>query len=192
MGKSSLKIVTSEVKNFFKEVIEAPPELEKQKIFEEEVAEETAEELTLVEEKEECKEVIEIPNAVDDGQEVLAQLNSATSRWKETGDLQVHLEPPVPLRTRMKERLHSWKEKSAPHLHHLHDATKNLLHKFKEHKTHNLPTPPSETHSAPVVQENTVIEQEIMADWIAVLGKTKENKVDRQEIEQLYKQLSDV
>src|SRR3989344_3095000 len=106
MGKSSLKKtvshVTREVKSFLKDAVDAPPE-EKVEVPEE-LSEEKCE-LPLVEETE---RELEFP--VDKGQEILAELNSATSRWKETGDLQIHFAPFVPFTTRVKTKLRAIKE----------------------------------------------------------------------------------
>jgi len=77
--------VTDQVKEFLKDAVEVPPEEPKPKVIEEELEQEPEEELV--------EDISELPT-VDDSQEILAQLNTATSHWKETGDVQVHFDVP--------------------------------------------------------------------------------------------------
>src|SRR3989344_4279028 len=130
MGKPSMtrtfSHVTDQVKEFLKDAVEVPPEEPKPKVIEEELEQEPEEELV--------EDISELP-IVDDSQEILAQLNTATSHWKETGDVQVHFEPPVPLSIRVKETFHHLKEKSAPGFHHIHDAAKLLFSKLRRSKS---------------------------------------------------------
>ena len=190
MGKSSLSLVHN-VKIFLKEAVEAPPEELKEEVFEDEsVEKEFVEELPSVAEVEAHCEDFERSKPVDEHKELLEELNSATSRWKETGDLQVQLEPAIPLRTRMKEVLDKWKEKGAPHVHHLHETAQTLFGKLKSRKVKvAIPVAPTPENKVKV-KENTGVEQEIMNDWIVVLGRTIPVGEERQEIEQLYKQLT--
>ena len=186
MGKPSMtrtfSHVTDQVKEFLKDAVEVPPEEPKPKVIEEELEQEPEEELV--------EDISELP-IVDDSQEILAQLNTATSHWKETGDVQVHFEPPVPLSIRVKETFHHLKEKSAPGFHHIQDTAKLLFSKLRRSKSSAKTS--EKKVPVPLAQEESRcdIEKEILNDWAVVLEKGEvSSDADRKEIEELYHSLS--
>jgi hypothetical protein len=85
---SKFSLFKHKIADVFKEIVEAPPEPQAE--VKEEVKTEVKQEV-----KEEPKEV-EREESNPLRNEVLQNLNSAVSRWKETGDVGLHLEPPAP------------------------------------------------------------------------------------------------
>lgn len=113
MGKKKVSPVanlTHKVQDVLKEIVQAPPEPPKQEEETEELAPETsthaAEQVTEESDQEELEQQSwnEERERKRDmiREEILSKLNHATEQWKETGDVGVHLEPPVPFSEKLK------------------------------------------------------------------------------------------
>lgn len=114
MGKKKISPVsnlTHKVQDVLKEIVQAPSEPPKKEEdeIEEQVSEteksfpeketpepdpEELEEQSWNEERERKRDIIR--------EEILSKLNNATEQWKQTGDVGVHLEPPVPFSEKLK------------------------------------------------------------------------------------------
>lgn len=131
--KSAFSQAAGDIRSFLKEAAQAPPDVPNEGLAEKGAVEESSQECAeeSFEEYEEDVESLKVSEAAAESEDVLAQLNIATSKWKETGDAQLYITATVPLSTRMKEMLHNFKEKSAPSIHHVHDSIRGLLEKMK-------------------------------------------------------------
>jgi hypothetical protein len=112
---------------------------------------------------------------------IVGNLNSAVSKWKETGDIGVHLEPPVPLKDKVKSFLLKVKEKSSP----VAAKLKNRIEEVAEKVSARLK---KAEHAGEKVDADIVVKEE----WTKVLKKLDGmgNAAERDEIEKIYKQLS--
>jgi hypothetical protein len=112
---------------------------------------------------------------------ITGRLNEAVSKWKETGDVGVHLEPPVPLHEKVKGLLAKMKTKSAP----LSVMLKNRAEEVIEKVAVRLK---KAEHSGEKVNTDDIVKEE----WTKVLSKVESvsGKSERDEIEKIYKQLS--
>lgn len=102
MGHRKTSTITSKFASFFKEAVKAPPAPPPE-------PEPTPEEpelpplTTHTDEWEETEIEEETTRMQAEAPNVLDELNSATQRWKETGESGMHLEAPVPLSERAKK-----------------------------------------------------------------------------------------
>ena len=116
MGKKKVSPalnITHKVQDLLKEIVKAPPEPLKQ-----EEVEETTEPETQIERHETVQEEPD-PEELEEQswkeererrrdiarEEILSNLNHATEQWKETGDVGIHLEPPVPFSEKIRKLL---------------------------------------------------------------------------------------
>lgn len=241
MGHRKTSTITQKLSSFFKEAVKAPPPEPEPTPEEPELPpltthtdewEETPEETT-ADEEEVSREQTEAPDVLD-------ELNSATQRWKETGDPGLHLEAPVPLSERAKQVWNKIAHDVSPKVAHALKNKIDIVAQTANTKIHELreaqharalqqqearraatpaqtpPTPPAPElrvtrpttpgpQAAPLqktstrTQETTVpattpeqIDNAIIASWMEVLAKAEEKATpsEREEIEKLYKQLS--
>ncbi len=112
---------------------------------------------------------------------ITGKLSEAVSKWKETGDIGVNLEPPVPLKEKVKGLLSRMKTKSAP----LSAMLKNKADEVME-------TVHSRLKKAEQLGEKVNADAVVREEWAKVLSKVESvsDKSDREEIEKIYKQLS--
>src|SRR3989338_3227839 len=110
MGKkkeSPVTHITNKISRILKEIANAPPleahqdkeEFEQadestKNVKTEIIEEETDDESSLIEEHERRREAYR--------EEIIGRLNNATEQWKQTGELGMKLEPPIPLRDKAK------------------------------------------------------------------------------------------
>jgi hypothetical protein len=148
-------------------------EIEKVRRVEESADEDIDEEQLKKQEREEMGERIH--------DHIVNNLNSAVSKWKETGDLGVHLEPPVPLKDKVKSFLAKVKEKSSP----VALKLKNQIEEVAEKVAARLKRA---EHSGEKIDSDIVVKEE----WTKVLKKLDAMgpPAERDEIEKIYKQLS--
>jgi len=196
---SKFSLFKHRVAGLFKEAVEAPPEehIEPEKEVEtvehgiritaetsdapvkeieerkEEVVEEVDEEDLRRQEREEMREKIH--------EHIVSNLNNAVSKWKETGDIGVHLEPPVPLKDKVKSFLSKVREKSSP----MALKLKNQIEEVAEKVAARLKRA---EHSGETVDADVVVKDE----WDRVLKKMEAmgGASEREEIEKIYKQLA--
>ncbi len=146
-----------------KEIERAPKEVEVDEMDEDELRNQ---------EREKTREMIH--------EHIVGKLNSAVAQWKETGDVGMKLEPPVPLREKVKSMWSHMKEKSAPLAaklkHEIEQVAEKVAARLKkaEQKGEKL--------SADVVVKD---------EWSQVLKKldSMAGPSERDEIEKIYKQL---
>ncbi len=148
-------------------------EIEKVRKVEEIADEELDEEQLKKQEREEMGERIH--------DHIINNLNNAVSKWKETGDIGIHLEPPIPLKDRVKSFLLKVKEKSSP----VALKLKNQIEDVAEKVAARLK---KAEHSGEKIDADVVVKEE----WTKVLKKldTMSPPAERDEIEKIYKQLS--
>lgn len=148
-------------------------EIEKVRKVEEIADEELDEEQLKKQEREEMGERIH--------DHIINNLNNAVSKWKETGDIGIHLEPPIPLKNRVKSFLLKVKEKSSP----VALKLKNQIEDVAEKVAARLK---KAEHSGEKIDADVVVKEE----WTKVLKKldTMSPPAERDEIEKIYKQLS--
>jgi len=204
---SKFSLFKHQVADLFKEIIEDVPEEQPEELeLEKEVETDRIEhgiritaETDAVSEKEieEVRKVEEIADEELDEEQLKKQereemgerihnhiinnLNNAVSKWKETGDLGVHLEPPVPLKDRVKSFLLKVKEKSSP----VALKLKNQIEEVAEKVSARLK---KAEHSGEKIDADVVVKEE----WTKVLKKLDAMgpPAERDEIEKIYKQLS--
>jgi hypothetical protein len=112
---------------------------------------------------------------------ITGRLSEAVSKWKETGDVGVNLELPVPLKEKVKGLLSKMKTRSAP----LSAMLKNKAEEVME-------TVHSRLKKAEQLGEKVNADDVVREEWTKVLSKVESvsGKSDREEIEKIYKQLS--
>lgn len=112
---------------------------------------------------------------------ITGKLSEAVSKWKETGDIGVNMDLPVPLKEKVKGFLSRMKTKSAP----LSAMLKNKADEVME-------TVHSRLKKAEQLGENVNADVVVREEWAKVLSKVESvsDKSDREEIEKIYKQLS--
>jgi hypothetical protein len=204
---SKFSLFKHQVADLFKEIIEDVPEEQPEELNpEKEVETERIEhgiritaETDAVSEKEieEVRKVEEIADEELDEEQLKKQereemrgrihdhiinnLNNAVSKWKETGDIGIHLEPPVPLKDRVKSFLLKVKEKSSP----VALKLKNQIEEVAEKVSARLK---KAEHSGEKIDADVVVKEE----WTKVLKKldAMSPPAERDEIEKIYKQLS--
>jgi hypothetical protein len=156
-----------------KELREVSRVKEKEILKDAEIEEElTAEEIKR-QEREEMRERIH--------EHIVGNLNSAVSKWKETGEIGVHLEPPVPLKDKVRSFLSKVKEKSSP-------VAAKLKMQIEEVAERVAARLKKAEHTGEKVDADVVVKEE----WTKVLKKLDGmgNAAERDEIEKIYKQLS--
>lgn len=112
---------------------------------------------------------------------VVENLNQAVQKWKSTGEVGVHLEPPVPLRDRVKALLSKVKTKSAP----ISVMLKNRVEEVAEKVAARL-------KRAEQSGEKVNTDEVVRDEWKSVVNKIESigGASERDEIEKIYKQLS--
>ncbi|HLF54614.1 MAG TPA: hypothetical protein VI612_02755 [Candidatus Nanoarchaeia archaeon] len=189
---SRFSLFTHKVSSFFKDIVAAPPQIEEEKI---EVPEEKVEEKVESSEKfyEERSEKIEQEAEVEqvedpieeelpqntEHHEALESLNNAVQRWKETGDLGVKLEPPVPLRERMNNFLQRIGKNTV--------VSVKLKARFEEVLEKVKSRIKKAEKSGEKVNADVLVKQE----WSQVLTRLEKlgGNDEREEIEKIYKEL---
>lgn len=148
-------------------------EIEHVRKVEEVVEEELDEEQLKKQEREEMREKIH--------DHIISKLNNAVSKWKETGDIGVNLEPPIPLKDRVKSFLSRVKEKSSP----VASKLRNQIEEVAEKVAARLK---KAEHSGEKIDADLVVKEE----WTKVLKELDAMgpPSERGEIEKIYKQLS--
>src|SRR5574342_410555 len=156
-----------------KEIHKASRVKEKEILKDAEIEEELTAEEIKKQEREEMRERIH--------EHIVGNLNSAVSKWKETGDIGMHLEPPVPLKDKVKSFLSKVKEKSSP-------VAAKLKMQIEEVAEKVAARLKKAEHAGEKVDTDVVVKEE----WTKVLKKLDGmgNAVERDEIEKIYKQLS--
>ncbi len=157
----------------------ALPEKEASRVKEKEILKdaEIEEELTVEELKKQERE--EMRQRIHE--HIVGNLNSAVSKWKETGDIGVHLEPPVPLKDKVRSFLSKVKEKSSP-------VAAKLKAQIEEVAEKVAARMKKAEHAGEKLDTDVVVKEE----WTKVLKKLDGmgNASERDEIEKIYKQLS--
>lgn len=198
---SRFSLFTHKVSSFFKDVVAAPPQIEEEKI---EVPEDKVEEKVENSEKfyevqpekiessekvyeaqsekieqETEEDAVEEPVQYDEHREVLESLNNAVQRWKETGDLGVKLEPPVPLRERMNNFLQRISKNTV--------VSVKLKARFEE----VLEKVKSKIKKAEKSGEKVNADALVKQEWSQVLTRLEKlgGNDEREEIEKIYKEL---
>ncbi len=174
---SKFSLFKHKIASIFKEIVEAPPE-EIKPMQELEVKEEVkpVPEEELDEDELEEKELEKHRDVLHE--EILENLNSAVSRWKETGDVGIHFEAPVPLREKVKFLLSGIKSSA------LSSKLKNKMDEVVEKVSLRLKKAES---SGQKVNSELVVKDE----WKKVLQKMESvsGPSEREEIEKIYKEL---
>ncbi len=195
--ESKFSLFKHKLAGIFREIVEAPPEPVVEKKSSEELQ---GDDIRIVQfgevaVKEEA-EVEKLPEEADEDdlrekeredtrkmihEHITGRLNEAVSKWKETGDVGIHLEPPVPLREKVKGLLSKMKTKSAP----LSLMLKNRAEEVMEKVAARMK---KAEHSGEKVNTDEIVKEE----WTKVLTKVESvsRKSERDEIEKIYKQLS--
>ncbi len=200
--ESKFSLFKHKIANMFRNIVEAPPE---PVVEEKEVAEAVRgeDDIRIVQFDEKSAVKTEIAKKVEEPEEIdeddlreqeredtrklihdhiTGKLSEAVSKWKETGDVGVHLEPPVPLREKVKSLLSRMKTKSAP----LSAMLKNKAEEVMEKVAARMK---KAEHSGEKVNSDDVVKEE----WTKVLAKAESvsGQPEREEIEKIYKQLSE-
>ena len=195
--ESRFSLFRHKIAGVFREAVEAPPE----PVVEEKSVEEFRgeDDVHIVQfgdkvEAEEQKSVVEEELDETDLKEreredtrklihehIAGKLSEAVSKWKETGDIGVNLEPPVPLGEKVKGFLSRMKTKSAP----LSAMLKNKAEEVMERVSARMK---KAEHLGEKVNTDEVVREE----WTKVLSKVEavSGESERDEIEKIYKQLS--
>jgi len=184
---SKFSLFKHKIANVFKEIVEAPPVVvEKQEPVQEDVH---------IVQKDESKSVIEEEEIDEDdlqAQErektrdmiheyITSNLNDAVSKWKETGDVGLHLEPPVPLREKVKSFWSKLKEKSSPIAAKLRGQIEDVAEKVSARMK-------KAEHTGQKIDSDVIVKEE----WNRVLEKMESisSPSEREEIEKIYKELA--
>ena len=196
--ESKFSLFKHKLAGIFREIVEAPPEPVVEKKSSEELQ---GDDIRIIQfgDKVAVKEESEVEKLPEDADEddlrekeredtrkmihehITGRLNEAVSKWKETGDVGIHLEPPVPLREKVKGLLSKMKTKSAP----LSLMLKNRAEEVMEKVAARMK---KAEHSGEKVNTDEIVKEE----WTKVLTKVESvsHKPEREEIEKIYKQLS--
>ncbi len=196
--ESRFSLFRHKIAGVFREAVEAPPEPVVDENSIEEVRGEDdvrivqfgdkveAEEQKSVEVEEELDETDLKEREREDTRKLIhehiaGKLSEAVSKWKETGDIGVNLEPPVPLGEKVKGFLSRMKTKSAP----LSAMLKNKAEEVMERVSARMK---KAEHMGEKVNTDDVVKEE----WTKVLSKVESvsGESERDEIEKIYKQLS--
>lgn len=182
---SKFSLFKHRVSGLFKDIVEVPPEELKEMeekeltpvedtpkyspVFEE--APEEDYEAVRLQEREQVRERIH--------EHIVKNLNEAVAHWKETGDVGLHLEPPVPLR----ERVKSFWNKIKP--------SGSVSDKLKNYADEVLEKVSSRMKKAEVHGEHVDAEIVIKEEWSSVLKRAESvsTSSERAEIEKIYKEL---
>lgn len=203
---SGFSLFKHRIADVFKEIVEAPPE-EKKVEVEKEVEGEiriTAVESDLPENdfgvvevsKKEDKPEIHVEEDVEEEdvelkereemrekihQHIVSNLNEAVSKWKETGEVGVRLEPPVPWREKVKSFWSQFKFKSVP-----------LGLKVKEQVDFVMQKVESRMKKAESSGVKIDSDSVVREEWSKVIEKIESvgSPSERDEIEKIYKELS--
>ena len=183
--ESKFSLFKHRIADVFKDMVEAPPEEKpapKEEMKEETdtpiitakvpVEEEIDEEELVQREKEKARD--------EQHEEIMQSLNQAVAKWKETGDVGEHLEPPVPLREKVKHFWSKMKFNTA-----VSEKLKNRVEEVFEKVSSRVKK--AEHHG-----ENVDTEKVIQEEWKSVFEKVESvsQPSEREEIEKLYKELS--
>ncbi len=134
--------------------------------------EELDEDATLQDEREKTREMIH--------EHIVGKLNSAVAQWKETGNIGVNLEPPVPLKDKVKLIWSRMKEKGTP-----------LAARLKQEIGLVAEKVSSRLKRAEQKGEKTNSDELVKDEWQQVLKKMESaSPSERDEIEKIYKELS--
>ena len=196
--ESKFSLFKHKLAGIFREIVEAPPEPVVEKKSSGELL---GDDIRIIQfgDKVAVKEESEVEKLPEDADEddlrekeredtrkmihehITGRLNEAVSKWKETGDVGIHLEPPVPLREKVKGLLSKMKTKSAP----LSLMLKNRAEEVMEKVAARMK---KAEHSGEKVNTDEIVKEE----WTKVLTKVESvsHKPEREEIEKIYKQLS--
>ncbi len=188
---SRFSLFTHKVSSFFKDIVAAPPQIEEEKIIPEEKVEEKVENSekfyeSYPEEIEQKAKVEQVEEPVDEElpkntehHEALESLNNAVQKWKETGDLGVKLEPPVPLRERMNNFLQRISKNTV--------VSVKLKARFDE----VLEKVKSKIKKAEKSGEKVNADALVKQEWSQVLTRLEKigGNDEREEIEKIYKEL---
>lgn len=111
---------------------------------------------------------------------IVGKLNSAVAQWKETGDVGMKLEPPVPLREKVKSMWSHMMEKSAP-------LAAKLKHEIEQVADKVAARLKKAEQKGEKLNPDIVVKDE----WSQVLKKldSMAGPSERDEIEKIYKQL---
>ncbi|MBW2969660.1 hypothetical protein KY319_00900 [Candidatus Woesearchaeota archaeon] len=181
---SGFSLFKHRIAGLFKDIVEVPPEELKVEEKIEEPVEDAPKYSPVFEEDPEGdyeavrkKEREEMREKIHD--HIVGNLNEAVARWKETGDVGLHLEPPVPLR----ERVKSFWNKIKPSVS-VSEKLKGYADEVFEKVSSRLKK--EEVHGKPV-DVDIVIEEE----WSSVLKRAESvsTSSERAEIEKIYKEL---
>lgn len=182
---SRFSLFKHKVAGLFKDIVEVPPEEVKPKevVVEEvspfqEIKEEPEKEVEVDEESAREQELERTRQQIH--QHIVQNLTQAVSRWKETGEVGLHLEPPVPLSDKMKK---VW-ERIKP-------ASVAVSAKLKMYADEVMEKVSFRLHKAEVEGHHVEPEVVIEEEWGSVLKKIEEvsPSSERDEIEKIYKQL---
>ena len=189
--ESKFSLFKHKLADVFKDIVQPPPEPVVEKVAEN-VRNEDDVHIVQFGEKVDVKEEVEVDEEDSRVQErektremihehITGRLNEAVSKWKETGDVGIHLEPPVPLKDKVKSFLSKMKTKSAPLSVMLKNRAEEVMEKVAARLT-------KAEHSGQKMNADEVVREE----WTKVLEKAESasNPSERDEIEKIYKQLA--
>jgi len=168
--RSKFSLFKHKIADIFKEIVEAPPEPPKEVVEQNGVQEVepiiTAEPSAIDESHSEVHEPEkEVPDAQHE--EILSLLNQSVARWKETGDVGLHLEAPVPMREKMRKFLSTLKSS------HVSQKIQGEIQRVVQ-KASSLKT-----------------EKAVRQEWKEIVKKAEAaSPAEREEIEKIYKELS--
>jgi len=184
---SKFSLFKHKVADVFNEIIEVPDEPEKIETEElshsEKLPEITKEEMDEFDIREKeikiRKEEVERRRDVKH-EEIISNLSQAVSKWKETGDIGIHLKAPVPLRERVLSFLS--RIKRSPVVGTLQSKAEDVAEKVNVRV--------EEAKEAGEKPDTKIIVKE---EWDKVLHRMEEvgDATERKEIEKIYKELSE-
>ena len=177
---SRFSLFSHKIANVFKDIIEAPPEPPKEEVEEVSEVESVSEVLKVEEEELQTPEIEKEPEHDLKHAEVMQNLNKAVASWKETGDIGIHLEAPVPLREKVKLFWSKVKNKSSP-----------VSAKLKSRIDEVIAKAATRVKKAEVSGEKVNTEKVVKQEWGKVFDKMEavSKPSERKEIEKIYKEL---
>ncbi len=181
---SKFSLFKHRIADVFKDMVEAPPE--EKPVPKEDLKEPDAPIITAkvpVEEEIDEEELVQREKEKkrdEQHEEILQNLNQAVAKWKETGSVGVNLEPPVPLRDRVKHFWSKMKFNTA-----VSEKLKNRVEEVVEKVS-------SRVRKAEHHGDHVDTEKVIQEEWKSVFEKVEavSQPSEREEIEKLYKELS--
>lgn len=195
---SKLSSLKHKMADLFKEMVEPPPKQEIEAEVPEAELVEHGIRITAETDDAPVKEIEQPPKEVEELDEdalrneerektremihehIVGKLNSAVAQWKETGNIGVNLEPPVPLKDRVKSMWSHMKEKSAP-----------LAAKLKRDIEQVADKVAARLKKAEQTGEKLNTDVVVKDEWQQVLKKldSMAGPSERDEIEKIYKEL---